>query len=216
MGSHGAPWGDELFCPTLGCSILCARPTAPHVPPRSFSRAQCTHVGAHGVGGGGKPAGTATHPQAPTLLWLHNMWARCRLCVGILRAPNVCQEPEATPGVGWREPGVGVELRPTGAPRADTQQHSACWHSHPCAFQCPAWSHTRNVGSSSTALHPPQLLSRGAPRLPQPSPPTALQEPPHCVLLVGGCQHCCCAPHQIPCLGVLRAASSHSPASIGM
>lgn len=65
MGSHGAPWGDELFCPTLGCSILCARPTAPHVPPRSFSRAQCTHVGAHGVGGGGNLQALQRIPRHP-------------------------------------------------------------------------------------------------------------------------------------------------------
>lgn len=207
VGSHGAPWGMKSSAPLWGMTA-----SAPVPQPHTSHPTASGELSAHTWGPAGRVGGACrrrTHPRAPTPLCLHDAWAQCRLCVGILQGPNPCQEPEATPGVGRRVLGVGVELRPTGAPRADTQHTLSTAAFPPLRLPAPHLEPHQECGQLTHAggaapAAPPALIDRG----PHGCPTRGAEGCRHCVAPGGGgCQHCCCAPHPIPCVAALRAAS---------
>lgn len=206
-GSHGAPWGMKSSAPLWGTTA-----SAPVPQPHTSHPTASGELSAHTWGPAGRVGGACrrcTHPRAPTPLCLHDARAQCRLCVGILQGPNPCQEPEATPGVGRRVLGVGVELRPTGAPRADTQHTLSTAAFPPLRLPAPHLEPHQECGQLTHAggaapAAPPALIDRG----PHGCPTRGAEGCRHCVAPGGGgCQHCCCAPHPIPCVAALRAAS---------
>lgn len=194
VGSHGAPWGMKSSAPLWGTTA-----SAPVPQPHTSHPTASGELSAHTWGPAGRVGGACrrrTHPRAPTPLCLHNARAQCRLCVGILQGPNPCQEPEATPGVGRRVLGVGVELRPTGAPRADTQHTLSTAAFPPLRLPAPHLEPHQECGQLTHAggaapAAPPALIDRG----PHGCPTRGAEGCRHCVAPGGGDASTAAVPH---------------------